>query len=366
MDIWQCSMEKMVIDNFHSVFKNTRTFITGHTGFKGSWLSLWLSNLESDVSGLSLPPREMSHWNDIDLSSVKSFIGDLRDYDFTEKALLDSDPEIIFHLAAQPLVRESYNLPIETWKTNVIGTANLLQACRKLNNLKVIVIITSDKCYENIEVDKGYKEDDPLGGHDPYSASKAATEILVSSFRRSFFSSKGSPRLVTARAGNVVGGGDWADNRLIPDIFKNFKKEEPLLIRYPKSTRPWQHVLDCNYGYLQLAKCLVLNDGIKENSFNFGPPKSSNAKVEDILIMIKSFWSEIEWKYDSNVNLHEAGFLYLDSALSNQTLKWNPILNLQDTLKMTVEWYKNHNQNIICSKEQLSQYTDLLSNSINK
>ena len=350
----------MVIDNFHSVFKNTRTFITGHTGFKGSWLSLWLSNLESDVSGLSLAPKKISHWNDLKLSSVKSYIGDLRNYQYTEKVLLESDPEIIFHLAAQPLVRESYDLPIETWETNVIGTANLLQACRKLTKLKAIVIITSDKCYENKEIDRGYKEDDALAGHDPYSASKAATEILVSSFRRSFFSSKGSARLVTARAGNVVGGGDWSDNRLIPDIIRNSKNKDPLLIRYPRSTRPWQHVLDCSYGYLQLATHLILDNKIKNNAFNFGPPKSSNAKVEDILIMIKSFWPEIDWKYDNNDNPHEAGFLYLDSSLSNEALDWNPILNLKDTLQMTVEWYKNHNKNIICSSDQLSEYTKLL------
>tara|TARA_X000001036_G_scaffold309846_1_gene288554 strand:- start:6329 stop:7408 length:1080 start_codon:yes stop_codon:yes gene_type:complete len=355
-------MEKMVIDNFNSVYKNSRTFITGHTGFKGSWLSLWLTNLGANVSGLSLAPNEISHWNDLKLSSVKSYIGDLRNYECTEKTLLESDPEIIFHLAAQPLVRESYKLPIETWETNVIGTANLLEASRKLEHLKAIVIITSDKCYENKEVDRGYKEDDTLGGHDPYSSSKAATEVLVSSFRRSFFSEPDSARLVTARAGNVVGGGDWSENRLIPDIIRNSKSKDPLLIRYPKSTRPWQHVLDCSYGYLQLAKNLILDKNINNNAFNFGPEKSSNARVEDILKMIKSFWSEVDWKIDNEQNPHEAGFLYLNSTLSKNTLNWHPILNLKDTLKMTIDWYKNHDKNVICSKEQLFQYAEMLDN----
>jgi CDP-glucose 4,6-dehydratase len=354
----------MVIDNFNSVYKDTRTFITGHTGFKGSWLSLWLTNLGSQVSGLSLEPKRISHWNDLQLSSVKSYFGDLRSYEYTEKNLLDADPEIIFHLAAQPLVRESYKLPLETWETNVIGTANLLQASRKLKNLKAIIVITSDKCYENMEIDRGYKEDDILGGHDPYSSSKAATEVLVSSFRRSFYASPESARLVTARAGNVVGGGDWSENRLIPDIIRNSKKADPLLIRYPKSTRPWQHVLDCNYGYLLLAKNLILDKNLKNNAFNFGPPKSSNARVEDILTVIKSLWSDVDWKYDNELNLHEAGFLYLDSSLANDVLNWNPILNLEQTLKMTIGWYKNHSKNIICSSEQLSHYTDLLKNSV--
>ena len=354
----------MVIDNFNSVYKNTRTFITGHTGFKGSWLSLWLTKLESQVSGLSLEPKHISHWNDLQLSSVKSYLGDLRNYKYTEKTLLEADPEIIFHLAAQPLVRESYKLPLETWETNVIGTANLLQASRKLKNLKAIIVITSDKCYENMEIDRGYTEDDTLGGHDPYSSSKAATEVLVSSFRRSFYASSESARLVTARAGNVVGGGDWSENRLIPDIIRNSKKEDPLLIRYPKSTRPWQHVLDCNYGYLLLAKNLIIDKNLKNNAFNFGPPKSSNARVEDILTIIKSLWSDVDWKYDNESNLHEAGFLYLDSSLANDVLNWNPILNLEQTLKMTIEWYKNHSKNTVSSSEQLAQYTELLKNSV--
>tara|TARA_B100000780_G_scaffold59732_2_gene38248 strand:- start:6026 stop:7105 length:1080 start_codon:yes stop_codon:yes gene_type:complete len=358
-------MEKMVIDNFNSVFNKTNTFVTGHTGFKGSWLALWLSHLGSNVTGLSLAPASRSHWNDLKLSSVKSNIGDIRNYELTEKTLLTANPEIIFHLAAQPLVRESYKTPIETWETNVIGTANLLQAARKLDNLKAIIIVTSDKCYENMEIDRGYNENDLLGGHDPYSSSKGAVEILVSSFRRSFFSSPHSPRLVTARAGNVIGGGDWSDNRLIPDLIKNSNNNTPLLIRYPRATRPWQHVLECNYGYLQLAKNLILNSSLKPNAFNFGPPKSSNATVEEILGMIKSFWPSINWKLDNNINHHEAGFLYLDSSLSKNFLDWNPILNLDETLNMTIDWYKNHDKNIISSYDQLANYTKSLDNSLN-
>lgn len=277
--------------------------------------------------------------------------------------MLKANPEIVFHLAAQPLVRESYETPIETWETNVIGTANLLQACRKLDNLKAIIVITSDKCYKNIEINKGYKESDPLGGHDPYSSSKAAVEFLVSSFRKSFFLDADSPRLVTARAGNVIGGGDWSKNRLIPDVVRSSISGNPLSIRYPNSTRPWQHVLDCNYGYLQLAMKLLSESSVKENAFNFGPSQNSNATVEDILIKIKSFWTSIKWELDDKTNPHEAGFLYLDSSLSNNVLNWKPVLNLENTLKMTIDWYKNHHEDIICSKDQLSLYTKLLKDS---
>ncbi len=357
-------MEKMVIDNFNSVFKNTNTFITGHTGFKGSWLALWLSSLHSNVSGFSLKPKKDSHWNDLDISIVNNNIGDIRNYKLVEDCLLNANPEIVFHLAAQPLVRESYETPIETWDTNVIGTANLLQACRKLNNLKAIIVVTSDKCYENTEINKGYKENDPLGGHDPYSSSKAAVELLVSSFRRSYFSDDNSPRLVTARAGNVVGGGDWSKNRLIPDLVRSSISGKKLLIRYPKSTRPWQHVLDCNYGYLQLAMMLVSGSNVKENTFNFGPSQKSNATVEEILLKIKSFWSSINWQIDDQINPHEAGFLYLDSSLSRNVLNWRPLLGLENTLKITIDWYKNHYKDIICSKNQLSEYTKLLQDSV--
>lgn len=356
-------MEKMVIDNFNSVFKDTNTFISGHTGFKGSWLAFWLNNLHSNVSGLSLQPEKDSHWNDLDISIQNNNIGDIRNYNFVEECLLKANPEIVFHLAAQPLVRESYETPIETWETNVIGTANLLQACRKLDNLKSIIVITSDKCYENIEINKGYKESDPLGGHDPYSSSKAAVEFLVSSFRKSFFLDANSPRLVTARAGNVIGGGDWSKNRLIPDVVRSTISGNPLSIRYPNSTRPWQHVLDCNYGYLKLAMKLLSESSVKENAFNFGPSHDSNATVRDILIKIKSFWPSIKWELDDKTNPHEAGFLYLDSSLSNNVLNWKPVLNLENTLKMTIDWYKNYSEDIICSKDQLSLYTKLLKDS---
>ena len=357
-------MEKMVIDNFNSVFKNTNIFITGHTGFKGSWLTFWLNNLYSNISGLSLEAEKDSHWNVLNISIIENNIGDIRDYKFVENSLLKSNPEIIFHLAAQPLVRESYENPIETWETNVIGTANLLNASRKLHNLKAIIVVTSDKCYENIEIDRGYKEDDRLGGHDPYSSSKAAVEVLVSSFRKSYFSDYDSPKLVTARAGNVIGGGDWSKNRLIPDVIRSSNIGNPISIRYPNSTRPWQHVLDCNYGYLQLAMKLILDSNIKENAFNFGPSKDSNATVEEVLKMTKIFWSTIDWQLDDNTNPHEAGFLYLDSSLSRDILNWKPILNLEDSLRITMDWYKNHSSKVICSFEQLSEYTKQLQESI--
>ena len=335
-------MEKMVIDNFNSVFKNTNTFITGHTGFKGSWLALWLCSLHSNVSGFSLEAEKESHWNDLETSIVNNNIGDIRNYNFVEDSLLKADPEIIFHLAAQPLVRESYKNPIDTWETNVIGTANLLQACRKLNNIKAIIVITSDKCYENIEIDKGYKESDRLGGHDPYSSSKAAVEVLVSSFRRSYFSDDDSPKLVTARAGNVVGGGDWSKNRLIPDLVRSSISGNTLSIRYPKSTRPWQHVFDCLNGYIYLGTKLSGNYKKFSGSYNFGPLNSSKISVLNLSKKISKYLKTdyILKKNKKNIYL-ESKVLQLDTNKSKKLLNYSAKMNFMDTINYTVNWYKN-------------------------
>ena len=347
----------MVLDNFNKVFENKRILITGHTGFKGSWLSMWLDQLNADITGLSLnQTEEFSHWEDIRLKNIKSNIGDIRDFEFTSNVLTKSDPEIIFHLAAQPLVKKSYDYPLETWHTNVLGTANLLEISRKLKNLKSIIIITSDKCYENLETDKVYKETDRLGGFDPYSASKAAVEILVNSFQKSFFNFK-NISITTARAGNVIGGGDWSEDRLIPDLIKSVIKKEDLLIRYPKATRPWQHVLDCIYGYLKLSET-ILNKKIYSGAYNFGPELSSNKNVEEILEKMKKYWPNISWKTEKNIVKYESKLLNLDSQKAFKELNWKPILNLDQSIELTVEWYKEYNYKNIISLEQLSNYTN--------
>ena len=344
----------MVIDNFNSVYKDTRTFITGHTGFKGSWLSLWLTNLGSQVSGLSLEPKKISHWNDLQLSSVKSYFGDLRSYEYTEKNLLDADPEIIFHLAAQPLVRESYKLPLETWETNVIGTANLLQASRKLKNLKAIIVITSDKCYENMEIDRGYKEDDILGGHDPYSSSKAATEVLVSSFRRSFYASPESARLVTARAGNVIGGGDWSENRLIPDSIRSSIKNKTIILRNPNFNRPWQFVLEPLKGYLILAKKQYENPLRYSSAWNFGNKSKSITTVSQIVEYIINYWGSGKLKKLSKNKVYEQENLQLNSSKANKLLKWKPTYGIKQSVKVTAEWYYK----VLKLKEEPSEVTN--------
>jgi len=349
-------MEKMVLDNFNKVFENKKILITGHTGFKGSWLSMWLDQLNADITGLSLnPTEEFSHWKDIQIKNIKSNIGDIRDFAFTSDVLTKSDPEIIFHLAAQPLVKKSYDYPLETWQTNVLGTANLLEISRKLKNLKSIIIITSDKCYENLETNRLYKETDRLGGFDPYSSSKAAVEILVNSFQKSFFKSN-NVSVTTARAGNVIGGGDWSENRLIPDLIKSVFNKEELLIRYPKATRPWQHVLDCIYGYLKLSEA-VLDKKVYSGAYNFGPELSSNKNVEEILKKMKKYWPNITWKNEKNIVKYESKLLNLDSQKAFKQLNWKPILNLDQSIELTAEWYKEYNYKNIISLEQLSNYT---------
>jgi len=350
----------MVAKCFNDVFKGRNILVTGHTGFKGSWLSLWLSSLGGNVTGLSLEPNtNPSHWELLKLNSVKEFIGDIRDKDFVSKVLESSHPEIIFHLAAQPLVRDSYLDPELTWSTNVIGTLNLLEASRKLDNLLAILIVTTDKCYENKELNAPYSEQDQLGGYDPYSASKAAVELLVSSHRRSFYTSKVSPHIASARAGNVIGGGDWSKDRLVPDLIRSLGSSNKLVVRYPDSTRPWQHVLDCLSGYLLLAEKLIMEDDFSE-SWNFGPDINDTATVRDVLDKLQSFWPELNWKLDNIDNPHEANLLQLNSLKARSILGWEQILSLDESLKMTSDWYSSYlNNKEIISVQQLNEYQNL-------
>ena len=326
-----------------SFWKGKKVFLTGHTGFKGSWLSLWLQNMGVLVRGYSLDvntkPALFTQANVA--AEMESEIGDIRNLEQLTESMVSFSPDILIHMAAQPLVRLSYQEPVDTYTTNVIGTVNVLEAARKCSNLKAIVSVTTDKCYENKEWDWGYRESEPMGGHDPYSSSKGCAELVTSAYRRSFFSSKNTASLASARAGNVIGGGDWAEDRLIPDILKAFEKSEPVLIRNPLSTRPWQHVLEPLSGYLVLAQELFLNGDNFAEGWNFGPKDEDCKPVSWILDkMVESWGGNASWSLDKENNPHEAGFLKLDCSKAASRLKWKPKWDLQLTLKSIVDWHQ--------------------------
>jgi CDP-glucose 4,6-dehydratase len=323
-------------------WQGKRVFLTGHTGFKGSWLSLWLFSLGATVKGYSLePPTSPSLFKEAKIDLViDSQIGDIRDQDALYKSMVDFNPDILIHMAAQPLVRYSYNEPIETYEINVIGTAKVLEVARSCVDLKVIVNITTDKCYENDGRSQGYKEDDPMGGYDPYSSSKGCAELVSSAYRRSFFQEQGVS-LASVRAGNVIGGGDWADDRLIPDILRSFEKNESVVIRNPKATRPWQHVLEPLSGYLVLVQKMYSGKGKYAEGWNFGPNKQDVKPVGWILDEMIEKWPNSSWKLDSDSNPHEAGFLQLDIAKAESKLGWKPVWGLSQTLEKIVDWHKD-------------------------
>lgn len=326
-----------------SFWKDKKVYLTGHTGFKGSWLSLWLQNMGALVKGYSLEvntnPALFIKANVAE--GMESEIGDIRNLEKIIKSMVSFNPDILIHMAAQPLVRYSYKEPVETYSTNVMGTVNVLEAARKCSNLKAIVCVTTDKCYENKEWEWGYRENEPMGGHDPYSSSKGCAELVISAYRRSFFSSEGTASLASARAGNVIGGGDWAEDRLIPDILRAFEKSEPAVIRNPLSTRPWQHVLEPLSGYLILAQQLYVNGDDYAEGWNFGPKEEDCKPVNWILDEIVKYWgNNASWSLDKKNNPHEAGFLKLDCSKASSRLKWNPKWDLQSTLKFIVDWHK--------------------------
>jgi len=339
----------MKLKNF-DIYKNKKVLVTGHTGFKGSWLTQWLLLLNAKVYGYALDPltspslyQQLQNEN-----KIESNINDIRNFKSVKKFIQEIQPDIIFHLAAQPLVRESYDNPMYTLETNTIGTANVLEAVRQLSLSTNIIIITSDKCYDNKEWIFGYRENDALGGFDPYSASKGAAEIVVSSWRNSFFNPDNfeihGVKLASARAGNVIGGGDWSDDRIIPDCIRALQKNKTIQIRNPLATRPWQHVLESLGGYLLLGRKLLSDntrDGIKNYSsaFNFGPYGSSNKPVEDLVNEVLNLW-EGNWKYNKEDALHEAFLLNLNIDKATQLLNWTPVWNFETTIKNTVEWYK--------------------------
>jgi len=324
-------------------WRGRRVFLTGHTGFQGSWLSLWLAEAGAIVCGYALAPLTRPNLFDAAgvAQGIDSVIGDIRDLKGFAGAMRDAKPEVVIHMAAQPLVRRSYADPMETWSTNVIGTAHLFEAVRQVPGIKAVVNVTTDKVYENREWDRGYREDDTLGGYDPYSASKACSELVTASYRRAFL--KDGPPVATLRAGNVIGGGDWAEDRLVPDLMRSFARGDATVIRNPHAIRPWQHVLEALCGYLAVAEKLLEGQSGFAEPWNFGPDPEAERPVGWIADRLVALWGEgARWELDPQAasQPHEAGYLKLDSSKSRARLGWQPRWSIEDALKASVEWYR--------------------------
>jgi CDP-glucose 4,6-dehydratase len=338
-----------------------RVFVTGHTGFKGSWLLLMLDALGAKVTGYSLaPPTDPSLFEMLGQDSLcDHHIGDIRDLALMEAALTQAAPEIVIHMAAQPLVRASYITPVETYATNLMGTVNLMDACRRVPSVKTIVVVTTDKCYENLGVSRGYDESDRMGGHDPYSNSKACAELAVAAYRDSFMR-EGGIGLASARAGNVIGGGDFAEDRLVPDAARAFSKGEALSIRNPLAIRPWQHVLEPLYGYLLLAERISVDPARFAQGWNFGPAVADAASVETVVDHLATMWGDgAGWVQDPGSHPHEAATLMLDCAKAEQELGWVPQFSLEQALRLSFDWYRCWHQKgdvgALC-KQHVNQY----------
>jgi len=348
---------------FGNVYKGKKVFVTGNTGFKGSWLIFWLMKLGANVCGYSLNlPTDPNHHEILNLD-FETISGDVRDLKKLQRGIEAFQPDIVFHMAAQSLVRKSYQNPVETFETNVIGTVNVFEACRKTDHVRTIVNITSDKCYENQEWIWGYRENDPVGGHDAYSASKGCAELVTASYRKSFFPleeyQKSHQILVaSARAGNVIGGGDWGDDRLVPDIMRAASQNKKVHIRNPHATRPWQHVLEPLSGYLLSGKLLL--EGKKEFSgaWNFGPTYEGHRNVLAAVRELQKHWSNIDYQIKTDEkNPHEANLLKLDCSKAYANLKWKSIWNSSDTFAKTAQWYRTYYESgRVLSKEQLTEY----------
>lgn len=334
-------VEVMVIDR--DFWKGQRVFLTGHTGFKGAWMALILARLGAHVSGFA---KEAEHANGVFAAArvaelVDHAIGDICDLSHLSGALRRAQPGIVIHMAAQSLVRASYDDPIGTYATNVMGTANVLEACRSVPGIKAIVVVTSDKCYENQETRRAFAEDDKMGGYDPYSSSKGCAELVTSAYRRSFFSSNDASVLASVRAGNVIGGGDWAANRLVPDAMRAFIAGEELRIRSPQAVRPWQHVLDALIGYLILTESLTKRGHSLAGGWNFGPDATEFLPVSSVVTALTEKWGDkAAWVIDQGHHPHEASFLGLDCTKAQTELGWRPVMHIDKALDFCVQWYK--------------------------
>ncbi len=351
-------------------WRGKRVLLTGHTGFKGSWLSLWLQSLGAEIHGLALqPPTTPSLFTEAKVGAgMASTMGDIRDFEAVQSCMAAFQPEIVIHMAAQPLVRLSYSEPIATYATNVMGTVHVLEAARQTGSVRAIVNVTTDKCYENKEWVWGYREDEPMGGYDPYSNSKGCSELVTSAYRRSFFQ-KGDIALASGRAGNVIGGGDWAADRLVPDVLRAFERREPVVIRNPHATRPWQHVLEPLSGYLTLAERLYTEGQAYAEGWNFGPHDDDARPVQWIVEQLVSSWGQgASWQQDGSEHPHEANYLKLDISKAKHRLGWQPRWNLATALDQITHWHqawlsKQDMQQLCLS--QISQYTRY-TNAINK
>ncbi|MEJ7745210.1 MAG: CDP-glucose 4,6-dehydratase [Luteimonas sp.] len=332
----------MGLNVFGDCYRGRRVLLTGHTGFKGSWLALWLATMGAEVTGVALAPDTVpNHWDLLALDIADHRL-DIRDSERMQSVMAATRPEIVFHLAAQALVRRSYRDPLDTWSTNVMGTASVLEACRQTDSVRAAVVVTSDKCYENNEWEWGYRERDRLGGHDPYSASKAATELVAASYRSAYFHHATAPQLATARAGNVIGGGDWSQDRLVPDMVRAVAAGQPLEIRSPDATRPWQHVLESLSGYLALGQGLLAARPGLADSWNFGPDLDGNRSVAEVLVEMSAHWPGLDWRVVDAPRPHEATLLYLDSAKARAHLGWRPVWTVAEALAATAAWYRAH------------------------
>jgi len=354
---------------FNNVFEGKTVLVTGHTGFKGSWLSIWLRELGAEVIGYALEPyTEKDNFVVAEVGSkIRSHIGDIRDYDKLKGIFDEYQPEIVFHMAAQSLVRLSYQQPKLTYDTNVGGTVNLFECCRLSDSVRVIINVTSDKCYENKEWIWGYRENDPLGGYDPYSSSKGCSEIITSAYRNSFFNvsehKQHNKSICSVRAGNVIGGGDWREDRLVPDCIRALRNNKPIGIRSPKSVRPWQYVLEPLSGYLLLASKMYENEERYSGAWNFGPDYRSIITVEELVRSLIRYWGNGQYK-DLSKRLayepHEAKSLVLDISKAITLLNWRPTLNLDEAIEYTVNWYKTDNVNYDFCVSQIRDYVDKL------
>jgi len=345
-------------------WKGKKVFVTGHTGFKGSWLCMWLKRLGAEVTGYALEPATdpnlflAAHVDD----GMESLIGDIRDRHDLAKAMFAARPEVVIHMAAQSLVRYSYHHPVETYETNVMGTVNLLEAGRQCDSVKSVLVVTSDKCYENQERDIGYQEHEPMGGFDPYSSSKGCAELVVSAYRKSFFEGGSRVGIATARAGNVIGGGDWSEDRLIPDMVRAFAVGESVIIRNPGSVRPWQHVFEALRGYLLLLERMGDDPWSFSQAWNFGAADDDARDVAWIVEQLASAWGGAQWHIEAEAKaekLHEAHCLKLDCSKARQKLNWRPVVNIDQALQWTADWYRayySEHDAALISGQQLDKF----------
>ena len=355
-------MEDMVNSQAANAWRGRRVFLTGHTGFKGGWLAMWLAARGAAIRGFALdPPTEPSLFTDASISGdVDDVRGDIRDYARLESEMRGFAPEVVFHLAAQALVRHSYIDPLGTYSTNVMGTAHVLEAVRKTASVRAVVCVTTDKCYQDRDWEWPYRETDALGGYDPYASSKSCAELVAAAYRNSYFAvdrpGERAVALATARAGNVVGGGDWSPDRLVPDLVRGFERGEPVLIRNPKAIRPWQHVLDASRGYLLLAEHLLESGNRFARSFNFGPPEEEAWSVERIATRLSGRWGQgASWMQDPSANPHETRVLRVDSSRARIELGWKPRLTTEAALDWTLDWYRARRDGAEMRQKNLAQ-----------